>query len=465
MPEKTILAWFRNDLRIHDNEILAEAVRKSTQVLPVYCFDPRYFMVSPSGMHKTGPLRAAFLLESVRDLKASLQQLGGDLLIVVGKPEEVIPEIAEKYQVSEVYHHREVASEETDISSMVEAALWKRHINLKHFIGHTLYHKEDLPFPIKDIPDAFATFRKKIERDSMIRKGFGRPEAVRVPAEMETSEVPELYALGLKPQEADERQAVRFRGGETEGLSRMQDYIWQQDFCKADKSVRGRAGIHQSSRLSPWISLGCLSTRRIYWEIKKYERERGTNDATYGLIYELLWRDYFRFMFKKHGTPFFAESTPAEGKPVSDHAFDRWKDGRTGSPFVDANMRELNATGYMSAWGRKAVASFLVRELNVDWTLGARYFEEQLIDYSPASNWGNWAHIAGLRIDPRDSKVTALQKLASECDPRGDYVRRWVPELAAVPGAAIHQADRLSNDELRAYGIDPGVLPNNLLLS
>src|ERR1700742_1119860 len=107
MSERTILVWFRNDLRIHDNEILLEAVRKADKILPVYCFDPAYFVKNISGNPKTGSLRARFLLESVADLKQNLQTLGGDLVIRIGNPAIIIPQLAEQYKVNEVYHHRE----------------------------------------------------------------------------------------------------------------------------------------------------------------------------------------------------------------------------------------------------------------------------------------------------------------------------------------------------------------------
>lgn len=126
MTDRTILVWFRNDLRVRDNEILLEASRKANKILPFYCFDPRSFEVSPYGTLKTGPLRAQFLIESVRDLKNSLQELGADLMVAIGKPEDIIPSVCEKYQVAEVYHHREVAAEETEISGLVENALWKQ---------------------------------------------------------------------------------------------------------------------------------------------------------------------------------------------------------------------------------------------------------------------------------------------------------------------------------------------------
>src|SRR5690606_866444 len=192
MDKRTILVWFRNDLRIHDNEILLRAAERSQTIVPVYCFDPRYFTDTELGTKKTGVLRAAFLRENVAALQQNLRKLGGDLIVVQGCPEELLPRIAEKYGVDEVYHHREVAHEETQISALVEAALWKLQINLRHFIGHTLYHKEDLPFPIKDIPDAFATFRKKTERESDIRPELARPGAICIPEEMDTGHLPDL---------------------------------------------------------------------------------------------------------------------------------------------------------------------------------------------------------------------------------------------------------------------------------
>src|ERR1700750_2145040 len=197
MSGKTILVWFRNDLRIHDNEILLEAERKADAVLPVYCFDPFYFTTNPSGTPKTGNFRARFLIESVADLRNNLRKLGSDLIVRIGNPAEVLPQLCEEYGVSEVYHHREVANEETQRSEEVEAALWKIKLNLKHFIGHTLYHKEDLPFPIKDIPDSFSTFKKKVERDSDVRPCLATPDHINTPEITDAGTIPTLTDLGL----------------------------------------------------------------------------------------------------------------------------------------------------------------------------------------------------------------------------------------------------------------------------
>src|ERR1700712_744613 len=214
MSEKTILVWFRNDLRVHDNEIFLEATKKADKVLPVYIFDPFYFKTTTSGLAKTGNIRARFLLESVTDLRQNLRALGGDLIIRMGNPAELIPQLAEQYQVNEVYHHREVAFEETAISEDVETALWKIKLNLKHFIGHTLYHKEDLPFPIKDIPDSFAVFKKKVERDSDVRPCIDTPGNITSPVITDAGELPTLKQLGLDEPIDDPRATIKFTGGE-----------------------------------------------------------------------------------------------------------------------------------------------------------------------------------------------------------------------------------------------------------
>ena len=428
---KLILVWFRNDLRIHDNEVLLEATRKGDAIVPVYCFDPRHYGPTSYGTRKTGPIRAQFIVESVADLKRNLQALGGNLITLMGKPEELIPQLAVQYGVNEVYHHREVATEEIDVSERVETALWKHKINLKHFIGHTLYHKEHLPFPIKDIPDVFTNFRKKVEKESTVRPCFSEPSSICIPENLLVDNLPSLSDLGYDGQSSlDSRAVLQFKGGESEGLKRMQEYFWEQDLLKTYKVTRnGLLGANYSSKFSAWIALGCLSPRKVYWEIKKYEKERVANDSTYWLIFELLWRDYFRFMFKKYDNKFFLKAgfkgqAPSEA-PNQQELFERWKKGETGVPFIDANMRELHATGFMSNRGRQNVASYLVKELKVNWTWGAAYFEEQLIDYCPANNWGNWAYIAGVGNDPREDRQFNTAKQAQMYDPAGKYVQLW----------------------------------------
>lgn len=457
---RTILVWFRNDLRINDNEVLTEAVNKADVVIPVYCFDPFYYRNTSFSTQKTGNFRARFINESVADLRQSLKNLGGELIIRSGDPTVIIPELAQQYQVSEVYHHREVAFEETETSSKVEAALWKMKINLKHFIGHTLHNKEDLPFPIKDIPDAFSVFRKKVERDSQVRRCAISPQKITTPQITNAGEIPTLEELGLTEPFDDEHAVMRFLGGEKEALNRLAAFAEEHDQDKSAKPATLNLGADFANTMSVWLSMGCISPRQIYWEVQQYEKAHGGNTLTHAIVLELLWRDYYRFMFKKHGDQFFSKEGFKGQAPVEaenqDELFGKWKIGQTGVPFVDAVMREMNATGYTSIRGRYNAASFLVKDLHVNWTCGAAYFEEKLIDYSPATNWGNWASSAGVGNDPKENRNINIIKQAGEIDPKGQYVKTWVPELAAVAGKQIHTPFFLSETELAVYNIQLG---------
>jgi deoxyribodipyrimidine photo-lyase len=424
MSEKTILVWFRNDLRIHDNEILSEAVRKADKVLPVFIFDPFYFKTSVTGALKTGSFRARFLLQSVADLRKNLQAFGAELIIRTGDPAEVLTELAEQYHINEVYHHREVAPDETGISERVEAALWKIKLNLKHFIGHTMYHKEDLPFPIKDIPDSFVAFKKKVERDSTVRPCTVSPDHITIPEIIDAGELPTLTELGV-PEPVDDPRAVnKFTGGETVALSQLYHYL-----ANSLVNNQGKNRVVQSSHLSPWLALGCISPRQVYWEVVNHQREHQLHNAE-PLILELLWRDYFRFMFKKHGQKFFrSEGFNNEAPDVAtnqDDLFEHWKTGETGVPYIDAAMHELNATGYISNYSRQAVATYLTKDLQVDWTKGALYFEEKLIDYSPASNWGNWAFVAGVGNDTKSNRYFNAAKPTVQLESKSDFITTWL---------------------------------------
>ncbi|WP_432707990.1 DASH family cryptochrome [Pedobacter sp.] len=399
MKPKKILVWFRNDLRLHDNEMLVEAIAKSNEILPVYIFDPRTFHVSSSEppVVKSGAIRTRFLQESVAALRTSFQQLEGDLLIKMGFPEEIIPDLVEQYDIAEVYHHREVAAEETSVSADVEDRLWKIQVNLRHFIGHTLYNKEDLPFPIKDIPDVFAQFKKKTERDAIVKACFLAPEVINFTEVADWGSIPELISL-LPSSSLDEPVQQELIGGEQEGLKHLTSLLAPGSaiYLKT-KPLPGRQGF--SSRLSPWLAVGCLSPRMVYWMIKDAEEAHGAHPNFNQIILGLLWRDYFRFMFKKHGFTFFQElaNQPDKGLAGKEEGrlLQQWKSGTTGHGLVDEYMQQLNTKGFIPNTGRLLLATYLIHVLKVDWTKGAAYFEEKSIDYAPANNWCNWSIVAG----------------------------------------------------------------------
>ncbi|MEB3883898.1 DASH family cryptochrome [Lyngbya sp. CCY1209] len=458
MNQKIILIWYRNDLRLHDHEPMHVALKADAKIIPVYCFDPRKFGKTAFGFPKTGSFRAQFIIESVTNLRHNLQQLGCDLVVRVGHPEMAIAAIAKKLNVDKIYYHKEVTSEEITVENNLKNST---DIPTQSFWGATLYHLEDLPFPIQNIPEVFTQFRKQVEKKSTVYPAFPTPKNLPPLPDIEPGSIPTLEELGLEPPVFDSRAVLNFQGGETAGLNRLNNYIWERDCLKNYKQTRnGMLGPDYSSKFSPWLASGCLSPRFIAQQVREYEENRVKNDSTYWLIFELLWRDYFRFICLKHGDKIFRKSG-LQGVEIpwreDWEQCDRWRLGTTGFPLVDANMRELAATGFMSNRGRQNVASFLTKNLGIDWQIGAEWFESLLIDYDVCSNWGNWNYTAGVGNDARGFRYFNIPKQSKDYDPKGEYVRHWLPELSAIPASKIHAPWTLSNAEQRQFGVHLGV--------
>jgi deoxyribodipyrimidine photo-lyase len=458
---KRAVVWFRQDLRLHDNEALAEALKRGADIVPVFVFDERLFngRTPHFGFPRIGRFRARFLLESVADLRRAFQRLGLDLVVRFGKPEAEVFEIARQVGANWVFCNMERMDGDVRIQDELEQKLWSVGQELHFFRGKMLYYTQDLPFPVAHTPDVFTSFRKEVERAVPVRKPLPAPTALPpLPAGVDPGEMPTLEALGHAPFADDPRGALLFRGGETAALERLRHYLWDTNLAKTYKETRnGLLGADYSTKFSPWLALGCLSPKTVYHELRRFEHERGGNESTYWLFFELLWRDFFRLMGKKYGAKLFRQEGLL-GKPVKNQhddleAFQAWAEGRTGVPFVDANMRELNATGFMSNRGRQNVASFLTKDLKVNWLLGAEYFESLLVDYDACSNYGNWNYVAGVGNDPRENRYFNILTQALRYDEHGHYVRHWLPELAGVPDEKIHRPDRITAGEAEAWGV------------
>ena len=301
---------------------------------------------------------------------------------------------------------------------------------METFSTSTLYHAEDLPFSIKDIPDVFSNFRKKTEKESLIRSAFEKPSQINSP-ELDVLDLPSLEDLGLIFTPINTRAAIQFKGGETEAIARLNHYFFESKCVSEYKETRnGMVGTDYSSKFSAWLSLGCISPRFIYQELQKYEQQFGANESTYWLVFELLWRDYFRFMMKKYNVKLFQQAGIQNKEiPSNQHNTDlllNWIEGKTGVDFVDANMIELKLTGFMSNRGRQNVASYLCNDLKLDWRFGAAYFEQQLIDYDVCSNWGNWAYLAGVGNDPRGNRYFNIEKQAIDYDKNKTFRNLWL---------------------------------------
>lgn len=394
MNKRTVLLWFRNDLRVQDNEMLTRASERGETIVPVFCFDPRYYTQTKFETRKTGLIRTRFIKDSVDKLQEFFKSENGNLIVHYGLPEEIIPSLAVKYQVDEVYHHREVAQEETDISDLVEDALWRLKINLRHFIGHTLFHKEDFPFPVKDIPDSFPVFRKKLERESFIRECFVTSPHLIFPETLEDTKSPSLEQLGFDAAEIGKDYLPDFIGGEQEANHQLS--LLLNNKLGNNKFV-----------ISPWLAVGCISVHTVYFSVIKSDLSVEIKER---VIQGLWWKDYYRFMFKKHGNVFFQQQGYTGISPhlVEDQhsLFQLWKNANTPDREINSIMLQLNDTGYIDFDSRQKVASYLIDQLQVNWLLGAAYFEEKLIDYGPSSNYGNWAHLAGVGSSVNHNRIT-----------------------------------------------------------
>ncbi|MGK7947027.1 MAG: DASH family cryptochrome [Microcystaceae cyanobacterium] len=461
MAQPRILIWYRNDLRIHDHQPLDKALSQNALVIPFYCFDDRQFEETSFGFPKTGTFRAKFLLESIQDLRQSLEKLGSNLVIRRGIPEIIIPQLVKELEITAVYYYREVTDEEIKAEKALRDKLSSLNIQVKASLGATLYHPNHLPFSITEIPEVFTSFRKKVEKKSNIKPTVPTPDSLPSLPELTLGEIPTLSQLGLEEITPYSKGVLSFKGGETEGKKRLETYFWQQDCLKTYKETRnGLLGANYSSKFSPWLALGCLSPRYIYEEVKEYEQERVNNDSTYWLIFELLWRDYFRFIAAKHGKRlFYLSGLRNLAIPWQEdwERFKLWQTGKTGYPFVDANMRELAATGFMSNRGRQNVASFLTKNLGINWLMGAEWFESMLIDYDVCSNYGNWNYTAGVGNDSRNFRYFNIPKQSKDYDQQGDYLRHWLPELSAIKGDKIHEPWKLTKEEQERYNVRLGV--------
>lgn len=423
------LVWFRNDLRVRDNSVLRQAREGADRLIAVYCFDPRQFEDTKYGFKKTERYRARFLIETVADLKSSLERLHIPLLVYLAQPEELIPKVVKDYDIDCVYSQKEWTTEERNVNDRLKDRLSAK-VKLIELYDQFLYPPDDVPFDsFSQIPQVFTAFRKKVEKyaqvpvETEVIDAMDRDNLLDNPTSM-----PSLQELGLEEFKTDPRSAFPFSGGESQVWDHLESYIWTEQYIKNYKETRnGLVGISYSSKFSPWLANGSISARSIFWQIRKFEREVKKNSSTYWLIFELIWRDYFKYVSLKEGDKIFRLGGIHQREydwKNEERSFKQWRDGETPYSFVNANMKELAHTGWMSNRGRQNVASYWAKELQQDWRIGAAYFESLLIDYDVHSNWGNWMYNSGVGNDPRDRKFN-IQLQAKRYDPDNTFQNLW----------------------------------------
>ena len=423
------LHWFRHDLRIQDNPALAAINQDASELLCIYVLDEKQLVTCDFDQNivekSQDPIylsqhRRHFLAQSLIDLNDSLKKVGQKLHLVFGDPLEVINSVCKKNEIQSISTTWHPGVFEQNQWQTLQASM--PSTQFMQVNGNLIYSEADFPFSLENMPDTFSPFRRKVEKYCDVKLNITHIDDFAPCLDMDYLFELEKLDLSSEPNE--------YTGGASAALARVQEYFWQTDFIASYKETRnGFDGWDFSSRLSAWLSNGCISPKQILHELNEYEKQRNKNESTYWLFFELLWREFFHWQHHKHAAKFFKKSG-VQGKRLSTsfdaEKFENWINGTTGYSIVDACMRQLKETGFMSNRGRQIVASCFVHELQQDWRYGAAYFEHQLVDFDVASNYGNWQYLAGVGSDPRGHRQFNLTKQAQHYDIDGQFVRTWL---------------------------------------
>lgn len=435
---KTGIFLFTNDLRLHDNPALMQANVLVDELLCVYVVDPWWRSSNQYSQSVVSQNAERFLRESLVDLDNSLGRLGQRLMIIQADVLPTLKALIEQVNASHVFR--------SENAGWYEGRTWRKlkvtypRVSFHSVDSHTLYDRDMLPFSVNELPTSFTKFKNVISVS-----GVAKPISVLsflppYPVVYHPGEIPLDPIQMLHRKDA----AETFRGGESHGVAHLKGYF-SSDKPSHYKEVRNAIyGWDNSCKLSPWLANGSLSVRKVMSVLSDYEQNEEANESTYWIFFELLWREYFQWYAYKYGTKLFSFKGIKDRKLLTSfypERFKKWVNGSTPFALVNACMNELSATGYLSNRGRQIVASCLVNELGIDWRFGAAYFEQTLIDYDVASNWGNWQYLAGVGADTRDKRHFNLEKQTYQFDPDGRYIGLWCGDNNHQPLDSLDAAD------------------------
>ncbi len=407
----TTLYLMTDDLRLEDNPALNLAAQDDALAI-VFCIDPKVFQTDRFGCRGIGKHRWQFLRETLQDMNHSLSQRGQVLHLLEQSPLDAIGELLREGRFDRVIRSRAHHANEQR---------WWNHLASVHEEIHfvevdssTLFLEGDIVPLLASFPASFSSFRKK-----MAGRTFRLPVAA-------PSSLP--HSLEIDSQLITTPDNHGIRGGADTAHQHLDEYFGSRSPSSYKETRNELMGENFSTGLSAFLANGSVSPVEVHQRLLAYESRHGANDSTEWILFELLWREFFRWYGWYHEDKLF-EFTGVNGKrPLTSfyrERFLKWSKGTTPWPIVNACMHELNETGWLSNRGRQIVASCLVNEMGVDWRSGASYFAEQLIDLDICSNWGNWQYIAGVGADPRGGRHFDLEKQTEFWDPDGDYRRKW----------------------------------------
>lgn len=423
---KRALVLFNEAMRWHDNLLLSEQA-DFDQLIAVVVLDPAEYLTTQYGIQRAGLPRLQAQLKLVLDWQTQWQQKQLQLHIRVGGTSVCLQQLAQQYQADSL-----IAAEPTAPEQYQQ--LQRTGLKLKLYDINSLLQHQLRP-DLTALPKSFSAFRREREPELLVQQPQQQKMSAQFYGESEqaldaaTTDFINLY-----------HNPVAALMNEAAALERLMQFVWQHQAVSSYKQNRDALdGEWNSSLWSFYLANGCLSSCYAWQQVLDFEQQQINNESTYWIRFELLWREYFRWQMRQHGRAWFSKNAfrpPLDfSAPVPDQRFELWSKGQTGLPFVDANIRMLLHTGWMSNRGRQNVASYLIFELQQDWRLGAAFFEQHLLDYDCASNWCNWAYIAG--VGNSGARQFNQIKQALTHDAQGDFVRRWLPEKTAA-GALVH---------------------------
>jgi deoxyribodipyrimidine photo-lyase len=443
---KALIVWLRRDLRVHDNAALQEACLQAEQVIPLFVLDPDIL-----GREDTGAARVAFLLDALRVLDANLRKRSGRLIVRRGKVPEEILKAVDEFGADGVFHHRESEPFGRGRDEAVAKVLKERGKVIETFLGLTLFEPDEIRSKTGTPYTVYSPYKREwFSRP--IDAPYPVPSTVPVPSDARSDALPTAADLKFLTEQTFEC------GGEDAAQDLLHEFLKAKiDDYDTARDILSEEG---TSRLSRHMHFGTISPRFVVDAVRmaginhssgKPSREHQPGPGHSTFLSEIAWHDFYSQIL--HHFPHVTEGAFRPRYDTleweNDEAlFAAWKEGRTGYPIVDAAMRQLNATAWMHNRGRMIVASFLTKDLLIDWRWGERYFMQQLVDGDQAANNGGWQWAAGTGTDAQPFfRIFNPTSQGEKFDSDGAYVKRWVPELARVPAKFIHTPWKLSPSE------------------
>lgn len=452
------LVWFRRDLRLHDQPALMAACTECDEIIPLFVFDEGLLQ-----SHQFGSACVNFMLGCLENLQSSLTELGMALQWRRGEQVQEVVRAAREWNVDRVYWNRDYEPSAIERDRHVQQQLAELDISVQTFKDLVVFESGDVKGATGEPLQRYSAYRARWWMKWQTTKPIVLP-VPRVKGAAKTTPPPSSVPLPTAEELGYDTRSSWIEPGEHSARNRLKHFL--DEPVHRYREGRNRPGADESSRLSPHFRFGTLSPRTaIHAALKSLTKGgRVSRPDVLTWIDELIWREFFQqilasFPHVAEG-PFRKVSVPPsrEPGPERDALFQAWCSGQTGYPIVDAGMRQLNQTGWMHNRVRMIVASFLIKDLRIDWQSGEQYFMRHLLDADVAANNGNWQWCASTGTDAMPGYRIFNPVLQSKkFDPDGTYIRLYVPELAKVPAQTIHEPHLMSPHDQNRYGCPIGV--------